>query len=89
MIELSRCNIEYDYIKQIPVEYLNEVLGYEEPRVILIEDKVLLATVAYRVADANTMVYKLRSLHKRFGLKVGIVANFRDPKCSVTPVRIR
>jgi len=89
MVELSRCNIEYDYIKQMPVEYLDQLLGYEEPRVILVEDKVLLATIAYRVADANTMVSKLRSLLKRLGLKLGIVANFRGTKCSVTPVCIR
>ena len=89
MVELNRLNIDYDYIKQLPVEFMGHLLGYEESRVILVEENVLLATVAYQEADANAMISKMRSLLKRLDLNMGIVANFRGTICSITPVRIR
>lgn len=52
MTELNRCEINYDYIKQLAVEYHNHFLGNEEACIILIEDKVLLSTLAHH--ETNT-----------------------------------
>lgn len=88
MIELRRSSLNYDYIKQLPVEYEGQLLGYQDVRLILVEDKVLLATFALRQAD-DAMVERLKAHLRRLGLSLGLLANFYGTRLAITPVRVK
>lgn len=88
MIELYRSGIQYEYIKQLPVEYENHLLGYQDTRLILVEEKVLLATYAVRSTE-ETLVEHLKAHLRRLGLQVGLLANFYDVRLAITPVRVK
>lgn len=88
MIELRRSGLNYEYIKQLPVEYEGQLLGYQDVRLILVEDKVLLATFALRRTD-DAMAEQLEARLRRLGLKLGLLANFYDTRLAITPVRVK
>lgn len=89
MIELRRNGLSYEYIKQVPIEYHDQVLGYMDVRLILVEGKVLLATFALRKADVNAWSLGLRAYIRRLSLKLGLMANFHDTRLVVKPVRVK
>jgi GxxExxY protein len=77
-----------EYIKHVPVEYHGHVSGQQEVRLILVEDKILLATFALReVTDA--MAERLKGYLRHLGLKLGLLANFHGTSPTITPVRIK
>jgi GxxExxY protein len=88
MIELRRNNIEYEYIKQLPIEYQDHLLGYQEVRLILAAGKVLVTTFALRDMDAM-LVEQLRARMRRLDMSLGLLANFYGTKLNVTPTRIK
>lgn len=92
MIELRRSGLSYDYIKQVPVTYANQLLGYQEVRLIHVENKILLATFALGGTD-NTrtlvLVEQLKSHLRRTGSRLGLLANFYGTRLAITPVRIK
>ncbi len=87
MNELRRSGLNYDYIKRLPVEYEGQLLGYQEVRLIMVEDKVLLATFALRRTDA--MAEQLKAHLRRLDLKFGLLANFHDTRLAIVPVRVK
>jgi GxxExxY protein len=88
MIELRRSGLDYDYIKQLPVEYEGHLLGYQDVRLILVEDKILLATFALRRTD-DAMAQQLKAHLRRLGFELGLLANFYDTRLAITPIRVR
>jgi len=88
MIELQRSGIAFEYVKQIPIEYGGHLLGHQDTRLILVEDKVLLATVALREND-EPVAQLLRARLRQFDLSLGILANFYGTKLAITPVRVK
>ena len=78
----------YDYIKQLPVEYEGHLLGYQDVRLILVGDKVLLATFALRRTD-DAVAEQLKAHLRRLGLKLGLLANFYGTRLAMTPVRVK
>jgi GxxExxY protein len=88
MIELRRSGLDYDYIKQLPVEYKGHLLGHQDVRLILVKDKVLLATFALRRTN-DTLVEQLKAHLRRLGLELGLLANFHGTRMAITPVRMR
>lgn len=88
MIEFRRSGLDYDYIKQLPVEYEGHLLGYQDVRLILVEGKVLLATFALRGTD-DAMAEQLKAHLRRMGLELGLLANFYDTRLVITPVRVK
>jgi GxxExxY protein len=88
MIELRLSGVSYDYIKQLPVEYQGQLLGYQDVRLILIEGKVLLATFALRRAN-DAMAQQLKAHLRRLDLRLGLLANFYGTRLAITPVRVR
>ena len=88
MIELRRSSLNYDYIKQLPVEYKGQLLGYQDVRLILVEGKVLLATFALRKTE-DAMAEQLKAHLRRLDLKLGLLANFHDTRLVITPVRVK
>jgi GxxExxY protein len=88
MIELRRSDLSYDYVKQLPVEYEGQLLGYQDVRLILVEGKVLLATFALRQTE-EAMAEQLKARLRRMGLKLGLLANFYGTRLVITPVRVK
>jgi len=88
MIELRRSGIGYDYVKQLPVEYEGHLLGYQDVRLIRVEDKVLLAAFALR-QNEDAMTEHLKAYLCRLNLKLGLLANFHGISLEVTPVRVK
>ena len=88
LIELRRSDINYEYLKRLPVEYQGHLLGYQDVRLIVIEDKIVLATFALRQPN-DAMTEQLKAYLRRLGLKLGLFANFYGTKPAITPVRIR
>jgi GxxExxY protein len=86
MIELRRNDIGYEYVKQLPVEYEGQLLGYQDVRLILVEGKVLLTVFALR-ETATVMSQQLKARLRRLGLKLGVLANFSSTKLEMVPVR--
>jgi GxxExxY protein len=50
MVELEHQGLSYDYIKRVPIFYQDHYLGQQPARLINVEGKVLLATVAVRAS---------------------------------------
>lgn len=88
MIELRRSGLGYEYLKQLPVVYERNHIGYQDVRLILVEDKVLLATFALRRAD-DRMAAQLRARMRQLGIHLGMLANFQGTRLAVTLVRIK
>ena len=87
MIELRRSGLRYDYIKQMPIEYENQLLGYQDVRQILVEDKVLMAVFALRMND-EYMVEQIKTYLRRMSIKLGLLANFYGTELTITMVRV-
>jgi GxxExxY protein len=88
MIELRRSQLNYQYIKQLPVEYEGQLLGEQETRLILVEDKILLAVYALRDAD-ESLAEQLKACLRRLDVRLGLLANFHDAHLAVVPVRLK
>ncbi len=88
MIELRRSKLNYQYIKHLPVEYDGQLLGQQDARLILIEDKILAAVYALRDSD-ESLVEQLKDRMRRLDVSLGMLANFHDTRLSVIPVRLK
>jgi len=88
MIELRHSKIDYDYLKRLPVEYRGHLLGYQDVRLILVEEKALLATFALRETE-EMMIERMKTHLRRLDLKLGLLANFYSTRLNVAPVRIK
>ena len=80
--------LAYRYIKHLPIEYDGQLLGEQEARLILIEDKLLLTVYALRNAD-ETLAEQLKARMRRLDVHLGLLANFHDTRLSVMPVRLK
>lgn len=88
MIELCNSGLNYDYVKQLPVEYKGRLLGYQDVRLVLIEGKVLLAAFALR-ETREAMAGQLKAHLRRMSLELGLLANFFGAALAITPVRVK
>ena len=92
MIELRRSGLAYRYIKHLPVVYENHVLDQQEVRLILVEDKVLLAVFALRQTDrerAKAWTERIKARLRHLDLPLGLLANLHGTRLEMTPVRNR
>ena len=87
MIEYRRSGLRYDYIKRLPVEYEDQLLGYQDVCLILVEDKVLLTVFAMK-GNNDTLTEQLKAHLRRMNMKLGLLANFYGTQLKLTPVRI-
>ena len=88
MIELRYSKLDYDYLKRLTVEYRGHLLGYQDVRLIVVEEKVLLATFALRETE-EAMAEQLKAHLRRLDLKLGLLANFYGTRLTITPVRVQ
>lgn len=86
MVELRRAGVSFEYIKQLPVQYDGQMLGYQDARLILVDNKVLLATFALRETD-EAIEKQMRACMRRLDVKLGLLANFYGTKLAIRPLR--
>lgn len=86
MIELRRSGLSFEYLKRLPVEYEGELLGYQDVRLIQVEDKALLGVFALRRTD-DALAVQLKAYLKRLGLRLGLLVNFYGTRLDVSVVR--
>lgn len=86
MIELQHQNLSYDYIKTLPIRYEGHLLGMQAVRLIQVDNKVALATVAVKQVD-ETMLTALKSRLKHLDVRLGLLANFHGEALQVSVVR--
>ncbi len=87
MVALQEHEIGYDYIKDIPLYYQNTFLGNQETRLICVEQKILLATVAVKPIEP-TLKHRLRARMKHLQIDFGLLANFNSTKLEINLLRI-
>lgn len=87
MIELQHRGLRYHYLKQMPVHYEGHYLGHQEVRLIQVEDKILLATIAVKQFD-EAMEAELKARLRHLGLSLGLLANFNSTTLQIKFVRL-
>jgi GxxExxY protein len=85
MIELQYQAIQYKYIKKMPITYQGHQLGMQDVRLILVENTLLLATIAVKQVD-EAMKTALKSRLKHLGGQFGLLVNFNGTKPEVITV---
>jgi GxxExxY protein len=92
MVELEHGGLSYDYVKHVPITYRGHYLGQQPARLINVDDKVLLATVAVKQTETDgqhlkPMQEQLKARLRDLDLRLGLLANFHGTKLQVIPVR--
>ena len=86
MVELESQGLNYEYMKQMPICYEGHCLGLQPVRLICIDEKILLATVAVRQVD-SAMQAQLKARLKHLDLQMGLLANFGGTALQMKAVR--
>ena len=74
-------------IKRIEVIYRDELIGHQECRLLVVDDKVLIAAVALGSIDEAER-RKFKMYLKRLGLQIGLLVNFHDVSLQPEVIRI-
>lgn len=85
-IELRRHDIPYEVKKEIAVHFRGQPIETRETRLLIVDEKVLLAPIA---ALAVTPMLKARfhQYLQLLGLKLGLIANFHTPSLEIITVK--
>jgi GxxExxY protein len=86
MVELQHQGLKYQYIKKIPITYQGHQLGLQDVRLILVADKILLATIAVKQLD-DTMKAQLKARLQHLGYSFGLLANFNSTTLEIVTVQ--
>jgi len=86
-IELRQCDIPYRVEKEIIIRFRGKPIEKRETRLVIVDDKVLLAPIAVREITP-ALKGRCRQYLKLLGLKLGIVANFHAPSLEIETVRV-
>lgn len=86
-IELRRHGIPYEAKKEIVFHFRGQPIDVRETRLLVVDDKVLLAAVAVRQITPASKA-RLRQYLRLMGLKLGIIANFHAPSLDIQSVRV-
>ena len=86
-IELRHCGLSHRYIKTVPITYQNHHIGNHQARLILVEEKILLATYALK-GEQDRAIPQLRAQMRHLNIKLGLLANFYGTTLTITPVRL-
>lgn len=86
-IELSEQLIPYVFVREIPVIYEGEQIGIQTCRLLLVDEKVIVAAFAVR-GMTEVFEVKMKRYLNYFGKSLGILANFHGERLDVKLVRI-
>jgi GxxExxY protein len=85
--ELQLRRLPVASVKRIEVTYRGELIGHQECRLLVVDDKVLIAAVALgSINEAERRKFKMYL--KRLGLQIGLLANFHDVSLQPEVIRI-
>ncbi len=87
-VELNEQHMSFEFVREIPVFYEDECLGSQKCRLLVVEDKVIVAAFAVREMGEAFDARMRRYLH-HFDKTFGLLANFHGECLDVRPVRIR
>ena len=86
-IELSHNQMNYAYLKELPLRFQGQTITQKETRLFWIEECILLATVALaQVTHVHTE--KLRWALRETGCPLGLIANFYPSQLEVRFIRL-
>jgi GxxExxY protein len=85
--ELQLRRLPVASVKRIEVTYRGELIGHQECRLLVVDDKVLVAAVALgSINEAERRKFKMYL--KRLGLQIGLLANFHDVSLQPEVIRV-
>ncbi len=86
-IELRLREIPYEVKKEVIIQFRQQPIETREVRLIIVDNKVLLAPIAVRQITPK-LKGRFRQYLKLLGLKIGLMANFHTPRLEIETVRI-
>lgn len=86
-IELAQLGIPFAYLRELPLTYDGQVIGMRPTRLLLVDQTLLLATVALDQITA-THTEKLRWAQRETGCRLALLANFAPAQLDVRFLRI-
>jgi len=86
-VELNEQHISFEFIREISVFYEGEYLSTQKCRLLIVEDKIIVAAFAVREMSPAFDVTMRRYL-SHFNKKLGLLANFHGERLDIRPVRI-
>lgn len=86
-IELRHRDIPYEVRKEIVIQFRGQPIETRETRLVVVDNKVLLAPIAVREITPK-ISGRFRQYLRLLGLKLGIIANFHAPSLEIQTVRI-
>lgn len=86
-MELRWRDIRYEVKKEITIQFRGQPIEKRETRLLIVDDKVLLAPVAVREITPR-LKGRLRQYLKLLGLKLGLIANFHASSLEIETVRV-
>jgi len=87
-IELEYRMIRHAYVKELPLRYDGHVIKMMPVRIFLIEEKLLLATVAMQTVSPAEEE-RLRWAMRLVGVQLGLIANFYGTTLTMRFVRVK
>lgn len=88
LVELRQRAISHEYIKEIPVFYQGHHLANQPVRLIAVDNKVLVATIAVQ-SITPAMKRQLRAHMQSLNYQIGLIANFHLPELEIQFVQSR
>ena len=86
-VELNEQHISFEFVRDIPVFYEGEHLSTQKCRLLIVEDKVIVAAFAVREMSSAFDV-RMRRYLDHFRKKLGLLANFHGERLDIRLVRI-
>ena len=86
-IELRYRDIPYEVRKEIVIQFRGQPIETRETRLVIVDNKVLLAPIAVREITPK-ISGRFRQYLRLLGRKLGIIANFHAPSLEIQTVRI-
>lgn len=86
-VELDTKNLTYEFVREIPVFFEGEYVSKRDCRLLIVEDKVIVAAFAVREMGRAFEVRMQRYL-RHFDKRLGLLANFHGERLDVRPVRM-
>lgn len=87
-IELAQQGVAFTYLKELPVYYGGQVIDRRPTRLFVVEQKLLVATVALaQITPKHTE--KLRWAQREMGCPLGLIANFYPSALDLRFYRLR
>lgn len=87
MVELREQEIGFEYIKELPVTYQKHYLGNQAARIIQVDGRILVATIAVQeVTEAMKTLLRVRL--RQLNTPLGLLANFHNSELQIYFVRL-